>query len=584
MSGHFRVLSILVLALFVLAPLSAADPMVLSAKEQFRYQKGLQTLKADAADGQTLTLNLGETWQYQTLIDHLKLRGKTPENAPQLFRFIKAERQRALKAGETVGYQTQRAKAEEDVPQPMHSVEAAFSNGSESAFNASSSFPGGSTYTYLDVAYTSSDPNEADVPALVEEFAGGTDVVAEGTFQHGQGFSAKSEVERNINSWAISARDLNGDGEIQEDEYLSITFVSRPLLIPGLFGLNIDEPVDHTNDGEISICMNRTWTNDCDVNLTGSPNALKVPLKGRYRTPPGYTIDLDGVRTKTNVIDPNDYVKLQLTQTGGACQPEYHFSMTDFWAGVKVSQDKREMSWDFTGLNAIDFAKGCRQVQDRVEFHVNLFVPVRYLGHARILPIFMTTRKLKNITFNFANLDPIKITNSCLAEGSLIQMNDGSQVAIEDITAGDIVFNEFRSKEAARIVDTALGFEDKAMVRIESESGRALMMTDLHPVVTLDGVVLARDLKEGDRVATIDGAEKLTTVSRVKYDGQVYNLKLAQRAGKNLDADNTVYANGFMVGDGTMQAHYERLDRTRKGSVLERIPTAWHQDYLNAQQ
>ncbi|CAM2010560.1 Hint domain-containing protein [Acanthopleuribacter pedis] len=586
MFARFSLWHALLVCLLAVASLNAAEPNVLNAKEQVSYTKGLQTLKTDAADGRLIELNLGEQWQYNTLVSHLKLRGKTPANAPQLFRFLKAERVRALKAGEIFGYKTAYVtKSEEDAPQPMHLVEAAFTHDNETAFNASASYPTGTTYTYLDVAYTSSDPNETDVPAMVEEFGGGTDVVAAGTFQPTAESAAKADTVRSINSWSISARDLNGNGSIEENEYLNVTFLSRPLLnFGGLFGLNVDEPVDHTNDGQISICMNRTWTNDCDVNLTGSPNALKVPLKGSYRTPPGYLIDPTGVDAKSKTADPQDFVKLQLTQHGGACEPQYNFSMTDFWNKVSISADRRTISWDYTGANAVDFARGCRQVQDRVEFHVNLRVPVTRFGSPEYLPIFMTTRNLKFITWNFAQLAPMKITNSCLAAGTLIQLNDGSEVAVEDITAGDLVFNEYRKKQAAPVVDTAVGFEDKPMVRIESESGRALMMTDLHPVVTVkNGVTLARDLQVGDAVPTIDGVEKLTSVTRVAYDGNVYNLKLAQRPGKNLASDNTVYANGFMVGDGTMQAHYEKLDRQRSGNILERIPAAWHDDYRNSQ-
>lgn len=585
MFARFSLWHALLLCLFAAASLNAAEPSVLNAKEQVTYHKGLQTLKKDAADGRLIELNLGEQWQYQTLVSHLKHRGKTPANAPQLFRFLKAERVRALKAGEIFGYKTvYTAKSEEDAPQPMHLVEAAFTHETETAFNASTSFPAGTTYTYLDVAYTSSDPNETDVPALIEEFGGGTDVVASGSFKTTATILAKADTIRSINSWAVSARDLNGNGSIEENEYLSVTFLSRPLLnFGGLFGLNVDEPVDHTGDQQISICMNRTWTNDCDVNLTGSPNALKVPLKGNYRTPPGYLINLDGIKNKSKTADPQDFVKLQLTQTGGACEPQYNFSMTDFWSNVSVSNDQRTLYWDYTGADAVDFARGCRQVQDRIEFHVNLRVPVTRYGSPEFLPIFMTTRNLKFITWNFAQIDPMKITNSCLAAGTLIQLNDGSEVAVEDITAGDLVFNEYRRKQAAPVVDTAKGFEDKPMVRIESESGRALMMTDLHPVVTVQhGVTLARDLAVGDMVPTIDGVEKLTRVTRVAYDGNVYNLKLAQRPGKNLASDNTVYANGFMVGDGTMQAHYEKLDRDRSGNILERIPAAWHDDYRNS--
>lgn len=562
----------------------AAEYGSLSAKESQSYQKGIQTLRQDAKDDQILHLNLGETWQYETVINHLKLRGKTPANAPQLFRFLKAEQVRARKAGETMGYKTAFNKSAEDAPQPMHNIEtSALVEENQAIFNASSSFPEGTTYTYLDVTFSSSDPTEGDVPALVEEFGGGTNVVVQGNVPVNPENLSKNETERQISSLAIAARDINGNGSLEENEYLSVTYLSGAVLriIPH-FGIDIQDPVDRTNDGQVSICLNRTWTNDCDVNLTGSPQALKIPLKGSCRVPVFFTIDEQAVQERTVTSHPREYIKLQLSQKGGACEPDYRFDMTDFWKGVTVSKDKRSISWDFTGTNAIDFGSACRLAQDEVDFHVNLVVPTKKFGFPSKFSAFITTRRLKFPTPFFKMFNPIKITNSCLATGTLIQLADSSEVAIEDISAGDQVFNEYHSKQAAAVVDTAFGFETNPMVRIESESGRALMMTDMHPVITVeDGVTLARDLQVGDLVATVDGVEKLTQVTRVAYGGNVHNLKLASQPGKTPGADNTVYANGFMVGDGTMQAHYEKLDRTRTGNVLDRIPAAWHDDYRN---
>ncbi|MFY2560003.1 Hint domain-containing protein [Corallococcus terminator] len=141
---------------------------------------------------------------------------------------------------------------------------------------------------------------------------------------------------------------------------------------------------------------------------------------------------------------------------------------------------------------------------------------------------------------------------------------------------------------ALTVMDTAIGVEAVPMVRIRirSEAGRSLLMTEMHPIQVLArGMVQAKALKKGDVVMTRAGPSKLVEVSREPYAGKVYNVKVGSDAEKlALASDQTVvYANGFVVGGGQIQQKYESIAMTRKdGDVLAHLPEKWHRDYLMA--
>ncbi|MGO2569854.1 MAG: hypothetical protein ACTH9E_16570, partial [Serratia proteamaculans] len=64
---------------------------------------------------------------------------------------------------------------------------------------------------------------------------------------------------------------------------------------------------------------------------------------------------------------------------------------------------------------------------------------------------------------------------------------------------------------------------------------------------------------------------------------KVYNLQLSAEpsADNALYDDNTLYANGILVGDIQMQRIYEDEYYQRPANILNKLPKEWHQDYQN---
>ena len=253
----------------------------------------------------------------------------------------------------------------------------------------------------------------------------------------------------------------------------------------------------------------------------------------------------------------------------------------NFWNNVKLSLDKRTLSWDMTGANAALFDESCRQIQDKVELSMNVKLPYEDAGQMGVYNLHMTN--LATSAANTRIIPCITVTHSCLAGGTLIAMSDGSAQPIENITGGDQVFNLHDKSDSALVVaDTAKGVELEPMVRIQDEAGHSLLMTRMHPMPVVDrGMVLARHLKVGDKVMTREGPSKLVKVSEEPYEGMVYNLKVGDSAElARLGEDQTVvYANGFLVGDGQIQSKYETRELMAKKQPV-RLPLRWKKDFV----
>lgn len=171
---------------------------------------------------------------------------------------------------------------------------------------------------------------------------------------------------------------------------------------------------------------------------------------------------------------------------------------------------------------------------------------------------------------------------SCLAGGTGVTMADGGTRKIETLRPGNKVLTGADGKVMA--VDSTLkGTEAIPMIRLKTREGHDLLLTDGHPVVTPQGVVLARALAAGDRVVTRQGTATLVSVARERFDGFVWNLNVGARQ-ENFSklADNTTFfANDILVGDNQMQFAHNRKHKYLPASVRQVLPERWRKDHEN---
>lgn len=572
----------------------------LSAQELAAYQANHQYLRGLVKPNVPVQLNLADQRQYDYYLARLKMAGKTAKTAPYLFQRLEELRKAQRAAGYPAGTVIEDVKPQDQTAavEQFQIEEASLGETTETLNDAlgtgATTYPGGSYATGMDVLFSTVTGAPLGELGYEEEYANDDGLMA-GT---NLAVDAIADISRsNIKRYVVSANKFE-----ETDDGIAVKYVERETgydqlvlaaLPPKLAPVNHVAPADiRYGDGKVSVCLNRTWTQDCDYDLTGNPQAVKLPLVGSVQVTSPHEFDqraIDAIRTQlaTGAVVPGaGSIKLILTYNGGGCDMNVNginSKMLPFWNSVRLSNDRKTLSWDLSGANAAHFADGCRQVQSLVKLIATLPLPL-----TNVAPLPAGTAQA-TITISSdpeslrpdVKVPPITMTNSCLAAGTQVALAGGKAAAIETLEAGQEVLNRFDTQDGAlTIVDTAVGTESVPMVRIRDAAGHTLLMTERHPIATPDrGMVQARALATGDVVLTTEGPSKLVEVSREAYAGKVYNLKVGDKTeAAALGPDQTVlYANGFVVGDGQVQSKYEAMDTQRKPSqapVIER----WRRD------
>jgi hypothetical protein len=558
-----------------------ARPDALSAAELKTYHEDRRHVRSMVTQDAPTGLDYSDPRVYRFVLARLKLAGKTPQTAPRLFELIKQRRSAQLRKTTTAGIELLA-----NVRKRQHFLDSSNFLSETSPFmeaNSMATYPGGATYIYTDSAAWDNN---------------GTPLGAMGYGERYGGPVARSAAIGDITQTTSLDYEVDSYSLMDTSAGLLETYVVRANNRKCEFDLStlvINDPVNKVGGQCVDICLNRTWTGDCDYDLTGTPGALKIPLKGSI----GITFNnkncvFDSVKIgeyRTGLTQPPGFIKVVLDNVGGGCDVDtnnaLYTPMQNFWVHTVLSPDNRTLTWDLTGPNAALFDSSCRQVQDEVALTLVVGLPMLQ-GAAPVPPRPLVVSNDPNSQATDYELPCITVTNSCLAAGTNIQLADGRKVPIESIQAGDKTFNPFDPDDKAlTVVDTAKGFENVPMVRIKDNHGRSLLMTEMHPIATVErGMVQARKLRVGDKVHTRTGPSKLVSVTREAFAGKVHNLKvgLSEEALK-LGSDQTVvYANEFLVGDGQIQQKYEsaELNATARSDVRKRLPAAWLRDYIKS--
>jgi hypothetical protein len=208
-------------------------------------------------------------------------------------------------------------------------------------------------------------------------------------------------------------------------------------------------------------------------------------------------------------------------------------------------------------------------------------IPQRAQLRVTSLPVVVGANPPSNVGV----VAPMQFVWGCVAAGTLVIMADGSQKPIEAVGAGERVAGA--QGGALTVTRAWTGRESRPLIRLSLADGGAVMLTDEHPVLTPDGVRLARDLTAGMRVRLAAGDAPLAAVEVVSFDGAVHNLDLTPdgvAADQIEDETITAFlAGGFAVGDNRMQGVWSAAaDAARRGrDPLEVLPPEWRLDVIN---
>ncbi len=180
---------------------------------------------------------------------------------------------------------------------------------------------------------------------------------------------------------------------------------------------------------------------------------------------------------------------------------------------------------------------------------------------------------------------PIDYTRLCMAEGTRVVKADGTHEVVEQVKVGDKLLANGNG-QALTVTAVSRGGESEALVKLRDDQGHEVRVTATHPMVTVKrGMVQASELKVGEAVLTRTGATKLVAVERIPYQGPVYNFLLGtpEELAKAGPEARTMFADGFLVGDGQAQTALEKARKVDAREVLAKLHGAWHEDYRQSQ-
>jgi len=505
---------------------ASVSPTALGASDLRTYISDHLYVRSLIPRGVAVRLNHADPRQHQFVVLRLKMAGKTPENSPQLFK--KIDRLRASHEARGLALGTVLA-TDDDGLVSQHNLNATSVTATPEGVKseAQGSRKDALDYGYIDNATWDNLGNPLGNLDLAEIFGSMPflTVQSTGSLSHAHGATLDGD--------SFLTESIAATGELQES-YQVGQALPAAAIPAGLSVPVVDHPRDADRDGFITLCLERMDQVACEYAqppLGGPGHMLIVPLKGNMSvTGTGVTVDANTInRYKTGAeAGGNIYVTL-VSSLGGGCTlgDKNILAMKDFWSKVTLSPavNPTKLSWDL--YNAGDsttwavFSQACAVVRAKAYITMDLQVP--YLNSSNGSSGYMQTT-ITNAEFGVAlasppNLQygpPLRITNSCLAAGTLVAAAGGMPRKIEDIQIGDRVANPYAS--SLTVVDTSIGTESTPMVRIVDARGHTLLLTEMHPLHVVDrGMVPAKHLRIGDRVTTDDGTSVLQSVTRESY-------------------------------------------------------------------
>ncbi|WP_036774426.1 Hint domain-containing protein [Photorhabdus australis] len=319
----------------------------------------------------------------------------------------------------------------------------------------------------------------------------------------------------------------------------------------------------------IIVCLNRAnpepgAPDECDYGPTspGKPNdqsTIKLEIIGNVTFKNPIAIDKNRKPIAAQGISPAIDLTLVGLDTGGACKLARDINEDTFWKHKKVNNDRikgnnTNLSWEFSkNTGYADFGPICWPNNER--YILDLQATIVTMQGDNVFPVLFSYTNNPGSEKSASQLiyPPIQIQYGCIAEGTLIDMADGSKWKVENIRPGDKVL----TKQGGILqVKSRIVGHDTEFVDLTYNNSEQISLTPTHPVSTSQGIVKAEDLKVGDTIHTLDGQITLTSVKQRKSEPlNVYNFVLEKTDSQSelLPEDAVLSAGGILVGDNNLQ-------------------------------
>ncbi len=177
------------------------------------------------------------------------------------------------------------------------------------------------------------------------------------------------------------------------------------------------------------------------------------------------------------------------------------------------------------------------------------------------IPIVIQSNGEEHKDPSYKKIPYINILWGCFAKDVLIRMENGRSLPIEQIKEGDKVMTKDGSVRT--VTEVVTGEKEEKLVHIKTSSVNRIQVSRDHPMLTVNGMVKAKDLTAGTILITEDGKESIESLYLVPYNDTVYNLRL--------DSEGILIANNFYAGDFAAQNSAAKTDAARVPQKTEEI-------------
>lgn len=527
------------------------------------------------------TLDLSDDRQYEFLKSHLQRAGLSTDTHPDVFDTIETARQ---------NHQADGAAPERLVNQPDYSAPGTWgatsiitSLGIDSANKVATASALTATPSYVTRNYQILTLWDMTNPSSPVQIASTTnDIPLGGTYDEivvsGQIAGGIDAEVVFLNSIVPATDDENSNLKAGRPAFFvqasGTTQLTRDSANDPIQPLSVTNPVTTSGRPYVKVALNRTSQQqpDCDyIYQTGSSGPTPIVAIGGQGTAVWDPNSPIQVPLADSGPTPNFFAFLTLTKPGsGGIFISNQTSLVQYFSVSNGST----LTWDFSPYNfgqAAPWSAG-----DTVDYYLSVGVLIgNNTSYSTLTVSVQPCDPNDNSCFQVL---PIIFVWGCLAAGTAVLLADGSSVNVEDVVPGMSVAAG-RDGRRLQVAETFIGREQDPLIRLSTGSGRTVLVTAEHPLVTDGGMKLARDLRLGDSVMTVAGAEIIVATTNESHVGAVYNLALrtADASAPPIE-DATHFANGFLVGDHRAQSVV--ASRFYAGrSQLDRHVRAWEQHF-----
>lgn len=240
--------------------------------------------------------------------------------------------------------------------------------------------------------------------------------------------------------------------------------------------------------------------------------------------------------------------------------PRRHANRTP---GDLFLKDAKTIEWDINVNWKLPYNEILKELYSRITYTLQV---EGVIPGGKAVTFIVSNAQSKHPTEREFILPPIEIYKDCFVRETLITIQNGSKIAVENLHKGDVVTCCDGTYSAiAEINGTPL---KQPLGYLELENGMNLLMTPGHLVMTNEGLKPFVLLTEEDIVKTEVGMLKIRRISNIpEKECEIFVLVL--------ENGRTLAANGIITSDSAARLTEEEKEMNKRCMV----PKVWRQDY-----